>query len=1088
MTRIKKSRLITALMTIVMVLSVMFGVAFLREQKSTVTAKAEESINVTQVQFRTSGDSGFFFLRMSGQTDYATANQWHDHSTLTCNVLDKVTVYFLHGAYSLREVWRGDAYGTYTFGDDHTLSFPMKADFYANQGVGAKIDAGAEIPMLDGTCKTTQTSRSFWNNGTNENLVIDNYAEGFQTIETTLSKLHIRGGEGDIHLMIGLGAGNDWDGKGEAICTEAKGEDGTNDYAINNWMKLYLTNFTSKIKLHVKETNTWVNYGSIIRRDAGAQWAFVYNGWGEAGGIIRLKIDNSYNGTTVDKVLFEEGCELPSYEFNGKPIAHTVHVLDKAYLLESNDMSTANWAVNWTVADACKVTFNGANDTYVKKGETVAFPTALSETKPDDENGSYVYNWFLNGEIYDFTAPVTENIDLTSDGSFTTVERLYALTYLNEDGTQYAVERYTEDTAFTLLAVPKKVGYDGVWKTSEGENPPTVMPNSDLTLQVEYTKNFYVRQVQFRTHPDGRAMFFLRFNTSDYTQANQPQAASFVENTNLLDKVTVYFDDGEYSLREIWDSETVMTYLWGDDNTLCFMLKEGFVANCGRGARIDAGAEIPMIGSIVTTDTARKFWTYAEEDRSTDFGIDYYEETYQVTFNGANAVYVAPNGTVAYPTDISESKPNTAEYTYVYNWFLNGEIYDFSTPITASIDLVSDGSYTEIPNEYKVTYYALDGALVLYEDVVAYGELLTLRAAESVQGYADCAWIYNEDGAVPATMPAKDISFTLQGTAKTYILSVGNETVTVTYAQAIGDLPAVPEQAGYSGVWTANGETLTADYVWMIDGDMTAEIKYTANTYTLTFSADGVTVETRTVTYGEGIGELPQVPEKEHYIGVWALADEALNADMVWSYTSDLRADARYTFKEYTVTFDGANATQYKYAGKIERPADPTKEPTEACIYTFDGWYNGDVKWDFDTHTVEGDLNLVARYTQTPRIYTVTFVVEGHTLTMDAIEVAYGGTLDLTELLTEEQVAGYTYSMTVNGVEKANIAVYSDVTVNVTFTVKADAPAGTDDSVSDNNGGLLSKFGCSGVVGSLSAVIATLTLAGVALMGKRKEN
>jgi hypothetical protein len=241
----------------------------------------------------------------------------------------------------------------------------MKEGYASNMGVGARIDAGAEIPMVSGAKKTTTESRTFWSNGQGYDIGINNYTVGYNTIPTTLEKVHLRGGVDDIHLLVGLGEGNDWADKGEAISTQAKDTDGSSNYASSNWMKLYLSNFTSKIKLHVKETDTWVTYGSIIRRpDYGPQWFLVYNGWAE-NGIVRLKIDNNYNGTTIDKILFEKGCELPSYDFNGKNIAHTVHVLDKNYLCTSNDMSTAEWAVNWTMEEKYLVSYNGANESFV---------------------------------------------------------------------------------------------------------------------------------------------------------------------------------------------------------------------------------------------------------------------------------------------------------------------------------------------------------------------------------------------------------------------------------------------------------------------------------------------------------------------------------------------------------------------------------------------------------------------------------------------------------------------------------------------------------------------------------------------------
>lgn len=1263
MTRIRKSRFAIALMTLVLALSVLFGVMVLRDKKS-IEANAAETVSVTQVQFRTNDQGAWFFLRMAGQTDYTITNQSHNANELTGNVLDNVTVYFLNGAYSLRDVWRGDIFGTYFWGDNDTLVFPMKAGFYANQGIGARIDAGTEIYMNSGENKVTATSRSFWNTGTSDNFVIENYTDGFNTIPTTLSKIHLRGeNANDIHLMIGLGEGNDWDGKGEAISTQAQAADGTQTHANAHWMKLYLANFTSKIKLHVKETNTWVTYGSIIRRPAdGAQWFLVYNGWAESGGIVRLKIDNDYNGTTIDKVLFEEGCELPSYAFNGGNIAHTVHVLDKAYLCENLNMGTAHWAVDWAFNTPCKVTFNGANDTYVKQGEKVPFPSAISETKPDDEHGSYSYNWFLNGEVYDFKTPVTENINLTSDGSFTLIPKMDSVIYLNEDGSVFETEQYPKDADISLIATPRKVGFKGVWKTLDGEKAPLVMPDGDVNLQVVYTKDFYAWQVEFRTSGED-AYFFLRFNDTDYSAGSKQQDPTFVTQTNLLDKVSVYFDSGVYSLRDIWDGTTLFTYLWGDDNTLAFKLVPGFAAIEGYGARIEEGAEIPLESGVLTLDTTRTFWQWI--DRTTDFGIvqyidgykeiettvdgvyfderfiidlgegndwaghgeglptqaedangsmawannhwsvmnlanfpekiklhlqetdtwvtlgdamalmgdqvghpqwmyiyngwnnvdgalrisvDYnvyngmtvdrvtfekgcelpsYDATagigyavhvlteevsfcnnntenttalewtkqYMVTFNGENGIYVDANSTVEYPTDLSVMKPATAEYTYVYNWFVNGEIYDFSTPITKCLDLTSDGTYTEIPNEYKVVYYAVDGSTVLYEDIFAYGKELTVRTAASIEGYVDCSWSYNGEGEIPTTMPAKDISFTVVGTPKTYTLTFGEEAITVTYAQALGQLPAVPEKAGYSGVWTVDGETLTADYIWRFDADKTAEVSYTANSYVLTFGEN----ETMSVTYDEKIGQLPAVPEKEHYVGVWAVDGNELNADTVWTYASDMTAEVVYTPVNYTVTFDGENDVIYAYGSKIEKPADPVKESTVEYNYVFDAWYNGDVKWDFDNDVVDGDLDLVPKYNAEKRMYTVTFAIKGHTVTLEPVKVAYGDSLDLSNLFTEDQTAGYTYSVTVNGVEKASIKVVADVTVNVTFTEKADEPAtdsdvdsdvdsATDSSAQSGVKGLLSKLGCSGVVGGLSAGLVILTVAGAALVCKRKED
>ena len=1244
-------------------------------------AKAEESITVTQVQFRTSGDQYFFFLRMDGQTDYTEGNQWHEPTLVNnTNLLDKVTIYFLNGSATLREVWNGVNFGTYIWTDTDTLVFQMKDGYTSDMGVGARIESGAEIPMLDGTKKVTNVVRTFWQTYSSADNVIGNYTDGYNVINTTIDKVHLRG-----RLNIGLGEGNDWIngvGRTQILPTEVPAADGTTTHSSTYWRKMLACNFLGKVKLHVAATDTWVTLGSIMNYNMEAlQLSYYLNGWGETGGTMQLDINTAYNGTTVDKILFEKGCEFPSYNYLGNAdVPYTVHVLNQNYLCTSLDMSQADWAVSFNFTNPHRVTFNYANDVLVNDGETVAFPETLSETKADDEYNSYEYNWFLNGERYDFSTPVTGDINLTSNGTFTTVSKKYTLTYLNEDGSTYTTQQISYGSAIALTAVPAKAGYDGVWTAADGGEIPATMPASDVTLKVEYTKNFHVTHLQFRKNGE-ESWFFLCFNSSDYVTANQAHDASFVMNTNLLDKVTVYFDNGIYSLRDVWDGVGMHTYHWGDANTLTFRMKDGFVSNAGIGARIAEGAEIPMLdGSILTTETSKTFWIngtggadfhvidyvegYTEIETTIDrvhiremfmiglgegndwegkgealptqvvdangsgtyaganwytimmrmanfqtkiklhvkesnewvtlgsimdamgkdpqwmfifngwgeeggilrisINTDIYNGTtidkilfeegcelpsydmvasasaghivhvlteevmfdsndmsnvmatnwnkqYKVTFNGENAVYVNENGTVEYPTDLSVNKDATAEYTYVYNWFLNGEIYDFSTPITGNIDLTSDGSYTEIPNEYTVTYYALDGETVLYKDVFAYGDALTIRPVDSIQGYVDCSWRFNGEAEVPATMPATDISFTVQGAAKTYTLNFGSlSAVEVTYAQAIGNLPAVPAKDGYSGVWTIDGEVITAETVWFIDADKTAAASYTANSYTLTLVANGETVDTLTVTYDAAIGTLPAVPEKTHYVGKWVVDGNVINADTVWTNAGDLTATAEYDPVWYSVTFDNENEVSYAYGSKIEKPADPVKESTAEYNYTFDAWYNGDAKWNFDTDVVEGKMNLVAEYIKSKRTYTVTFNVTGNdAIQLESITAEYGESLDLTGILDGKDVSGYTYSVSVNGVEKASIKVVSDVTVDVVFTEKTDAPAddsseaptdGDKDSTADEQdegvmgmvNGLLdevkSMAGCSGVIGGLSMAVVAITAAGVALICKRKED
>ena len=70
--------------------------------------------------------------------------------------------------------------------------------------------------------------------------------------------------------------------------------------------------------------------------------------------------------------------------------------------------------------------------------------------------------------------------------------------------------------------------------------------------------------------------------------------------------------------------------------------------------------------------------------------------------------------------------------------------------------------------------------------------------------------------------------------------------------------------------------------------------------------------------------------------------------------------------RKYAVQFGEAAAQQLDYDTVITIPAGPEKADDEQYTYTFDGWYNGEIKLVEGTK-VTGDVTFVARYTQTAK-------------------------------------------------------------------------------------------------------------------------
>lgn len=207
-----------------------------------------------------------------------------------------------------------------------------------------------------------------------------------------------------------------------------------------------------------------------------------------------------------------------------------------------------------------------------------------------------------------------------------------------------------------------------------------------------------------------------------------------------------------------------------------------------------------------------------------------------------------------------------------------------------------------------------------------------------------------------------------------------------------------------------------------------------------------------------------------------AEAKKLLGADDdQYTYTNDLPTELPLengktytetrTVNEYDVKFGEADAAKVAYGSKLTRPADPTKDMTADKVYTFDGWYVGDTKWDFDADTVKGDVTLVAKFNETARKYAVTITFVGLEKDEVVLQVEYNGTVDFSAYAEDG------YNMTVKNGENeiGELTVTGDVNITVTYAKKPAA----------------SKKGCGGSVDSIGVMLTALGFAAVVFRKKR---
>ena len=328
----------------------------------------------------------------------------------------------------------------------------------------------------------------------------------------------------------------------------------------------------------------------------------------------------------------------------------------------------------------------------------------------------------------------------------------------------------------------------------------------------------------------------------------------------------------------------------------------------------------------------------------------------------------------------------------------------------------------------------------------------------------DYVWTNNE-------IKAENITVTLTKTIKTFDVIIG-EAAAVKYNY--GTKITAPEDP----TKTKDGYTVT------FDGWYNGETKWNFETDTVTSNVTLVAKFNETINTYSAKLVLCDGTEKDISYTIENRAEKLAEAktflganDAQYTYTNDLPTELPLengrtytetrTLNEYDVKIGEAAATKVAYGSKLTKPADPTKDMTADKVYTFDGWYNGETKWNFDTDTVKGDVTLVAKFTETARKYTVTITFVGLEKDEVTLQVEYNGRVDFSAYAEDG------YNMTIkNGETEINgLTVTGDANITVTYAKKPAA----------------AKKGCGGSVNGVMPVLAILCLAGAVVVTKKKR-
>ena len=448
--------------------------------------------------------------------------------------------------------------------------------------------------------------------------------------------------------------------------------------------------------------------------------------------------------------------------------------------------------------------------------------------------------------------------------------------------------------------------------------------------------------------------------------------------------------------------------------------------------KLAAGAKMPAAAQ-----------TYYAKWSPSVYGI-----TYGNMVNGTFAAAQPEKHTYGTATEI----PNLTRTGYVFNgWVVNG-VGTAQTGLTLDAeDYIADITLTAqwTAERYAITYEGMDGAQSGGSQPTEYVyDKDAVISDPTKAGYTFLGWLVNGTGEAQRNLTLAKESYTgaitLKATWKqnpyaiTWVVNESgtiNETPEYSKTAFLGGAitaPTVTAKDGYAfGGWYTDRKFTESskftDGETMPNHDVTYYAKWTLIEYTITYNLNGGTnAERNPAQYNVESQTIPLLdPTKTGYRFDGWYTDDTYSTkvtEIAAGSTDDVTLYAKWTINQYTITWvtndgndlTGEYTTTADYGTVIELPNTPTKDQTVSTTYTFAGWYT-DVACTqalaAGAIVPENGMTLYAKWNETARKYTITWVSEG--ADNKTTELVYGAWLDMNTPsdIQRDAEEGYTWEI-----------------------------------------------------------------------------
>ncbi|MBE6699123.1 MAG: hypothetical protein E7584_02650 [Ruminococcaceae bacterium] len=586
----------------------------------------------------------------------------------------------------------------------------------------------------------------------------------------------------------------------------------------------------------------------------------------------------------------------------------------------------ATWTINQYT-----ITFNTDGGSEVAP-ITLDFGAAVIAPADPTKTGYTFADW-------DVAIPATmpaENMTITASWKI----NQYTITFNTNGGNKIAAITLDFGAAVTAPADPTKAGHTFAgWDV----DIPATMPAENMTITASWTINQYT--VTFDAD-NGDPLITVTVNYGEIVNA---PADPEKEGYNFAGW---YLGDKAFDIESPISESVNLKAHWAINHYTV-------IINADNGTDIDDniveyGTIIANPGTPVKEGYTFKGWFVGENEYdfanpitgNTTIKAVWAINQYTITFDtvGGNTIAAI---TLDFGADVTApADPTKTGYTFA-GW-------DVEIPETMPAKNVTITASWTI-NQYTITFNTVDGSAI-DSITLDYGTAIVAPADPTKTGYTFAGW----DVAIPATMPAENVTITASWTINQYTITFdtdgGNaiDSITLDYGAAIV-APADPTKEGYTFTgWDVEiPETMPAENV-------TVKALWTLNTYTVIFNADNGTLNKNVlVNHGATVDAIAD-PVMEGYIfDGWFIGDTKY--DFTTPVTGELTLTAKWTMITYNVTVDTANGAEattqtVNYGNAAVLPTDLVKPG-----FKFVGWTLNGEAYDV-TAVVTSDITIVAAW------------------------------------------------------------------------------------------------------------------------------